>query len=167
MLFRSTAAKLKELHLQVDLMPDEALGVEIGRAFSKFESIENLKICLLRAEAANRDLPEALEALGAIVDDVACYQTVPEPEDATGAAASLRDHGVDWVAFTSGSTVRNFHARFDLPALLRKFPQLKTAAIGPETSKALAALGLKPALEAKQHTIDGLVEALLAARNSK
>lgn len=163
----ATAARLKELHLQVDLMPDEALGVEIARAFSRFASIENVKICLLRAEAANRDLPEALEALGAIVDDVACYQTVPEPEDATGAAASLRERGVDWVAFTSGSTVRNFHARFDLPALLRKFPQLKTAAIGPETSKALAALGLKPALEAKHHTLDGLVEALLAARNSK
>jgi uroporphyrinogen-III synthase len=47
---------------------------------------------------------------------------------------------------------------------LAKFPQLKTATIGPETSKALAALGLKPAIEAKHHTIDGLVEALLAAQ---
>jgi uroporphyrinogen-III synthase len=61
-------------------------------------------------------------------------------------------------------TVQDFHARFDLPALLRKFPQLKTAAIGPETSKALAALGLKPTLEAKHHTLDGLVAALLAAK---
>jgi uroporphyrinogen-III synthase len=63
--------------------------------------------------------------------------------------------------------VINFHARFDLPALLRKFPHLKTAAIGPETSKALAVLGLKPALEAKHHTIDGLVEALVAAHPAK
>ncbi len=160
----ATANKLKELHLQVDLMPDEALASEIATAFSKFESIENLKICLLRAEVANRELPEALEALGAIVDDVACYQTVPETEDATGAAASLSERGADWVAFTSGSTVEHFHARFDLPALLHKFPQLKTVTIGPETSKALAALGLKPTIEAKQHTIDGLVAALLAAQ---
>jgi uroporphyrinogen III methyltransferase/synthase len=160
----ATANKLKELHLQVDLMPDEALASEIAVAFAKFETIENLKICLLRAEVANRELPEALEALGAIVDDVACYQTVPETEDATGAAARLLERGADWVAFTSGSTVEHFHARFDLPALLKKFPQLKTATIGPETSKALAALALKPAIEAKQHTIDGLVEALLAAQ---
>ena len=159
----ATANKLKELHLQVDLVPDEALGLEVAKAFAKFESIENLKICLLRAEVANPELPEALEALGAIVDDVACYQTVPETEDATGAAASLLERGADWVAFTSGSTVAHFHARFDLPALLQKFPQLKTAAIGPETAKALAALGLKPTIEAKQHTIDGLVTALLAA----
>ena len=115
---------------------------------------------------ANPELPAALEALGAIVDDVACYQTVPETEDSTGAAASLLEQGADWVAFTSGSTVVHFHARFDLPALLQKFPQLKTAAIGPETSKALAALGLQPTLEAKQHTIDGLVAALLAAQKA-
>ncbi len=159
----ATANKLKELHLQVDLMPDEALASEIATAFSKFESIENLKICLLRAEVASRELPEALEAMGAIVDDVACYQTVPETEDATGAVASLLERGADWVAFTSGSTVEHFHARFDLPALLNKYPQLKTITIGPETSKALAALGLKPAIEAKQHSIDGLVAALLSA----
>jgi uroporphyrinogen III methyltransferase/synthase len=162
----ATANKLKELHLQVDLMPDEALASKIAKAFAKFETIENLKICLLRAEVANRELPEALEALGAIVDDVACYQTVPETEDTTGAAASLLANGADWVAFTSASTVEHFHARFDLPALLKKFPQLKTATIGPETSKALAALGLRPALEAKQHTIDGLVEALAARKQA-
>jgi uroporphyrinogen III methyltransferase / synthase len=159
----ATAKKLKELHLQVDLMPDEALGSAVAGAFAEFESIENLKICLLRAEVANRELPEALEALGAIVDDVACYQTVPETEDTTGAAALLLESGADWVAFTSGSTVEHFHARFDLPGLLTKFPQIRTATIGPETSKALAALGLNPTLEAKQHTIDGLVAALLAA----
>ena len=162
-----TAAKLQELHLQVDLMPDEALGSEIAKTFSKFESIENLKICLLRAEVANRELPAALEEMGAIVDDVACYQTVPEMEDPTGAAASLLENGADWVAFTSGSTVRNFHARFDLPALVQRFHRLKTATIGPETSKALGELGLKPTAEAKHHTLDGLVEALLGAQAGK
>ena len=160
----ATANKLKELHLQVDLMPDEALASEVAKAFAGFESIENLKICLLRAEVANRELPDALEALGAIVDDIACYQTVPETEDATGAAARFLANGADWVMFTSASTVRHFHARFDLPSLLNKFPRFKTVTIGPETSKALAALGLTPAVEAKQHTIDGLVAALVAAQ---
>jgi uroporphyrinogen III methyltransferase/synthase len=159
----ATANKLKELHLQVDLMPDEALAAKIAEAFAKFESIENLKICLLRAEVANRELPDALEAMGAIVDDIPCYQTVPESEDPTGAAASLLQTGADWVAFTSASTVQHFHARFDLPALLKKFPQLKTATIGPETSKALQALGLTPTVEARQHTLDGLVAALSVA----
>jgi uroporphyrinogen III methyltransferase/synthase len=156
-----TAAKLRELHLQVDLMPEEALGVKIAAAFKKFETIENLKICLLRAEVANPDLPRALEALGAIVDDIAVYRTVAETEDTTGAGTKLLATGADWITFTSGSTVEHFHARFNLPGLLKKFPQTKLASIGPETSKAIQALGLMPNVEARQHTIDGLVDALL------
>jgi uroporphyrinogen III methyltransferase/synthase len=160
----ATANKLKELHLQVDLMPDEALAANIAEAFAEFESIENLKICILRAEVANAELPQALEAMGAIVDDIACYKTIPETADLTGAAAKLVEGGAEWVTFTSSSTVQHFHARFDLPTLLKKFPQMKTATIGPETSKALLALGLKPDIEAKEHSIEGLVKALLAAR---
>jgi len=50
----ATANKLKELHLQVDLMPDEATAAAMAQEFSQFEISENLKICLLRAEVANR-----------------------------------------------------------------------------------------------------------------
>jgi len=85
---------------------------------------------------------------------------VPETEDHTGAASRLLEGGADWVTFTSSSTVENFHARFDLPRLLRQHRDLKTASIGPETTKALAVLGLEPTVEAKEHTIDGLVTAL-------
>ena len=162
----ATARKLKELHLQVDLMPDEALASSIAEAFSEYQSIENLRICLLRAEVANGELPAALEALGAIIDDVPCYKTVPETEDPTGAAARLLQTGADWLTFTSGSTVEHFHARFDLPGLMQKFPQTRLASIGPETSKALAALGLKPSVEARQHSIEGLVTALRSAKKA-
>jgi len=156
----ATAAKLRELHLQVDLMPDEYVASKIAQALAEYESIDNLRILLLRAEVANPELPKLLENKGAIVDDIAWYQTVPETEDLTGAAAKLLKDGADWITFTSSSTVENFHARFDLPALLKKFPQIKTASIGPETSKALFALGLKPTVEAKTHTIEVLVKAL-------
>ncbi|PWU16658.1 MAG: uroporphyrinogen-III C-methyltransferase [Verrucomicrobia bacterium] len=157
----ATAMKLKELHLQVDLMPDDALATSVAEAFAGFETIENLRICLLRAEVANAELPAALEAMGAIVDDIACYKTVPETEDPDHSAAGLLESGADWILFTSASTVEHFHARFDLPALLKNFPQIKLATIGPETSKALQALGLKPSVEAKEHNLDGLIEALL------
>jgi uroporphyrinogen III methyltransferase/synthase len=157
----ATAAKIHELHLQVDLMPDEFVGAKIAEAMAKFESVENLKICLLRAEDANPDLPRALEELGAIVDDIAVYKTVAETEDPAGAGTVLLENGADWITFTSGSAVEHFHARFDLPKLLKKFPRMKLASIGPETSKAIRALKMKPALEAKKHTTDGLIADLL------
>jgi uroporphyrinogen III methyltransferase/synthase len=163
----ATAAKLRELHLQVDLMPEEALGKKVAAAFAKYQNMENVKVCLLRAEAANPDLPKALEELGAIVDDIPVYATVAETEDVAHSGEDLSAHGADWITFTSGSTVEHFHARFNLPALLKKFPQTKLASIGPETTKALEALSLKPAVEAKEHTMEGLVAAMLKTAGRK
>ncbi len=144
-------------------MPEEAVGVKIAKEFAKFESVENLKICLLRAEVANPDLPRALEELGAIVDDVPVYRTVAETEDVTGDGKRLLETGADWITFTSGSTVEHFHARFNLPALLKKHPGIKLASIGPETSKVVETLRLRPDVEAKEHTTEGLVAAVLKA----
>jgi uroporphyrinogen III methyltransferase/synthase len=159
----ATAAKLKELHLRVDVMPEEYLTKKIAKAIGDFESIENLRFVLARAQVANRELAKELEDRGGIVDDIAVYKTVPETEDITGAAARLLEGGADWITFTSSSTVENFHARFDLPKLVATFPRIKLASIGPETSKALEALGLKPAIEARPHNLQGLVSALRGA----
>ena len=158
----ATAAKLKELHLKVDLMPDDYVASKIAAAFEKHQSIENCRILIARAEVANPDLPRALIEMGAIVDDVPCYRTVAETEDVNGAAARLLEVGADWITFTSGSTVENFNVRFNLQELVAKFPKLRIASIGPETTKAVVKLGLKPNVEAKPYTLDGLIKGLLA-----
>jgi len=159
----ATAEKLRALHLRVDATPKKFLGSNLAAAMAEQGSLENLKILLLRAEVANRDLPGQLEEMGAIVDDIACYKTVPETEDRNGAAARLLETGADWITFTSSSTVENFNARIGLKPLLERFPVIRLASIGPETSKAIVALGLKPDLEAKDHTTEGLVKAIEAA----
>jgi uroporphyrinogen III methyltransferase/synthase len=156
----ATAAKLKELHLKVDAMPEEYVSLRIAKALTDYESIDNLRILLMRAEIANRELPKELETLGAIVDDVASYRTVPETEDRNGAAAKLIENGADWITFTSSSTVENFHARFNLPEILKRFPKTKVVSIGPETTKTLEALGVKPTVEAKPHNLSGMVNAI-------
>jgi uroporphyrinogen III methyltransferase/synthase len=145
-------------------MPEEFIGKKIAAAMHKHSSVENIKVCLLRAQNANRDLPDALQEFGAIVDDIGLYKTVAETEDFFGATEDFLAHGADWLTFSSGSTVEFFHQRFDLPKLVKKFPELKIASIGPETSKAIRALKLEPALEAKEHTTDGLIAALLKAK---
>jgi uroporphyrinogen III methyltransferase/synthase len=156
----ATAEKLRALHLQVDAMPEESVGKKIAEALAKHSSIENSKICLLRAGEANGDLLQALEEFGAIADDIAVYNTVAETEHVSGVVEDFLERGADWVTFTSGSTVRFFDERFNLPKLLKQFPQMKLASIGPETSKALRALGLEPKIEAKEHTSEGLIAEL-------
>jgi len=156
----ATAEKLCALHLRVDATPKEFAASKVAAAMAEQGSLENLKILLLRAEVANRELPKQLEEMGAIVDDIACYKTVPETEDRDGAAARLLETGADWITFTSTSTVEHFNARIELKSLLARYPRIKLASIGLETSKAITALGLKADVEAKVHTTGGLVKAI-------
>jgi uroporphyrinogen III methyltransferase/synthase len=157
----ATAARLEALRLAVDLTPKKFEARQIARELARQGSLENLRVLLLRAEVATPELPALLEEQGAIVDDIAAYRTVAEAEGDAALEADLRASGADWITFTSGSTVEHFHARFDLPALCRKFPGLRCATIGPETSKALRALGLSPAVEARPHTVEALVHGLV------
>lgn len=156
----ATKASLNELHLQVDVMPKEYVASQIADALAEYESMDNLRILLLRATLATPELPRLLEDLGAIVDDIPCYQTVAETGHDPAIVTRFLKEGADWITFTSGSTVVFFHARFNLSEMLGKFPGLKLATIGPETTQALQLLGLQAHLEAKTHTLPGLIEAL-------
>jgi uroporphyrinogen III methyltransferase/synthase len=157
----ATSAKLAELHLQVDAMPEQFVAAKVADAIAQVESIENLRFLVIRPEETPSDLARLIEERGGIVDEVASYRTVPETADVNGAAARFREEGADWITFASGSAVQHFHERFDLPGALRKEAPPRTLSIGPETSKALDSLGLKPTAEARVHTIDGLVETLV------
>ncbi len=165
----ATAACIEALHLKVDLVSKDGTALVLARDLAAEGSLDNLRILLLRAEVATPELPTLLEEKGAIVDDIACYRTALETEDLNGAAASLVQRGADWITFTSGSTVVNCNRRFSLTDLRRRFPGLRLASIGPETTKALAALSLKTDVEARPHTMEALVAGVerLAARSTR
>ena len=149
-----TAKKVHEYHYAIDLMPEEAVAESLIKAFKEL-NVEHLRMLLPRAAGAREMLAVELEKLGAIVDDVPVYQTVPETEDIAGGIRRFRDEGADMITFTSGSTAAHFQA-LGLP-----LPEgLKTASIGPITSAEMRQLGMPVDLEAPQHDIPGLVEAI-------
>ena len=156
----STANRLKSLHLKIDLMPDEYTALGVAGAFQQHQSIENLNLCLLRAQVANPELPKVINEMGGIVDDIPVYKTVLEIGDRNNAAARLAEDGADLITFTSGSTVANFHARFDLLKTVEQYG-LQVVSIGPETTRTLKKLGVEPTAEASNHNIDGMIEAIL------
>ncbi len=96
--------------------------------------------------------------MGAIVDECVAYKTEPETDDVAGAQAVFRETGADIVTFTSSSTAENFF-KLGLP-----WPAgCKAASIGPVTTDTLKGLGHLPAIKAREHDINGLVEAILKA----
>lgn len=158
----ATSAKVREYRFAVDLQPKEYVAEAIVAAFKEHGSIENLRILIARAEQARDVLPNELEALGAIVDIAVAYRTIPETEDTIGAQNRFRAEGADVITFTSSSTVENFVA-LGLP-----WPEgIKTASIGPITSKTLREHGLPVDIEASRFDIPGLVEAIRHAFANK
>ncbi|HXM26096.1 MAG TPA: uroporphyrinogen-III C-methyltransferase [Chthoniobacterales bacterium] len=152
-----TAQRIRDYHLTVDLQPDDFIAEAVVESLRQFESVENLKFLLVRAENARDVLPKRLTQLGAIVDEAIAYRTVPETQDDTGARERFERDGADLVTFTSSSTVTNFLA-LKLP-----WPRnLRTASIGPITSETMRQAGLKVDVEANRHDIGGLVEAIVA-----
>ncbi len=157
-----TAMALDERFLRPDLVPSTYTTEALGQALVRGELQEGERVLLPRADRATPVLPRMLRQAGADVREVVAYRTVrPEglPERALRALQAGR---VDWITFCSSSTVDNFLALLD--ALGEARPDLggvKIAAIGPVTAGSLHRLGLEPTLVAEEHTIDGLVDAIL------
>src|SRR5439155_25403699 len=109
-----------------------------------------------RGEQAREVLPEGLERLGYAVDVLSVYRTVTADADA-GDLARVREGAVDAITFTSSSTVTNF---CDLVGPLPE-PSPAVVSIGPVTSTTARARGLRVDIEAAEHTIAGVVTALV------
>ncbi|HYF36897.1 MAG TPA: uroporphyrinogen-III synthase, partial [Prosthecobacter sp.] len=79
-----------------------------------------------------------------------------EKDENLEAIARFVNEGADWITFTSASTVEHFLA------LNLKLPEgLKIASIGPVTSDTIRKHGLTITVEAKEHTIPGLADAVV------
>ena len=106
-----------------------------------------------------RDLiPAELAKLGAHVDVVEAYRNVVPPDAAERAREIFcGEKKPDWITFTSSSTVNNLLSIAGREAL----EGVRIASIGPVTSATARSLGLTVDAEAKQFTIDGLIESIL------
>ena len=145
-----TARALAEGGIVADIVPERSVAEALVEAL---ESVPVKSALIARAETARDVLPDALRERGANVEILPLYRTVAEPLGDEARAAAL---GADYATFTSASS-----ARFFLEAAgTLEGPRL--VSIGPVTSEALRELGFEPDVEAKVHTPDGLVEALVA-----
>lgn len=159
-----TAEALAERFLRADLLAEPHTTAGLTEALLA-EDLSSTRVLLARSSLAPPELPDALRTAGADVTDLTAYRTVRPaalPEDALDA---LRQKQVDWITFTSSSTVEHFLALLDAeaPDAREQLAGVRLASIGPVTSASLRAAGLEPTVQAEPHTIPGLVSAILSA----
>jgi uroporphyrinogen III methyltransferase / synthase len=146
-----TAAALATRGLRADLVPDRYVAEAVVEAFPEGPG----RVLLPRAAVARDALPAGLRAKGWNVDVVEAYRTRlgrPTPQ----ALAAARE--ADAVTFTSSSTVTNF-----LEVAGREGVPPVVVCIGPVTAATAEGAGLTVSVVAEEHTIEGLVRALMEA----
>lgn len=152
-----TEMALKNLGLKVDLRPVEFRQEGLIGVFKKM-NIKGKNILIVRALQARDVLPQGLKELGACVSVIPAYKTITV--DRKKAADELLAH-LDLLTFTSSSCVQGFFKLFSRKNIFSRKNKFKVASIGPVTSQTARKFGLKVAIEAKQYTLEGLVEAIL------
>ncbi|TMK89370.1 MAG: uroporphyrinogen-III C-methyltransferase [Actinobacteria bacterium] len=146
-----TAGALRSFGVEPDLVPENFVAESLIEVFP----FGNGEVLLPRAAVAREVLPESLRAKGWRVDVVEAYLT----RSAEPSASALAEAGkADAITFTSSSTVTNFLHVAGLDAV----PPV-VVCIGPVTAETARAAGLTVDVVAEEHTIDGLVQALVEA----
>ena len=173
----ATAGALEQYGLHADLVPDEYIAEGVTRALLQHardhqQSLAGQRMLLARAAEARKVLVSDLRQAGAYVDEVAAYFTeAVGRDDARGAEVLhlLQTGQLAMLTFTSSSTVRNFVAwlkscqQEGAASLLTVVARnTRIASIGPITSQTARDYGLSVDCEAKEFTINGLVDALVA-----
>jgi uroporphyrinogen III methyltransferase/synthase len=153
-----TADELARRGIIASAVPAQARGVRVAEAIAAVEPLPGLRVLLARADAAADDLPAALRAAGARVEELAVYHTVVGPEASRpGLAAALADPALSAAVLASGSAVRGLVLLGGDAA--RRLPAVT---IGPATTEVAQAEGLRVVAEADRPGVDGLVSAISA-----
>ncbi len=156
----ATAAALKKRGIRPDFTPSRSVSSAALEELSALEW-DGVSVLLPAADIGRDELADGLSRLGADVERVTAYHTVTPP-DAAQRARNAFAEGIDIVTFTSSSTVRNLLsllASDEGPGKAALSDSL-IACIGPVTSGTARELGLRVDIEAEEHTVDGLADAL-------
>lgn len=116
-----------------------------------------------RAEEARPVLEEGLAARGARVRVTPVYRTVAPPGGPGPVPELLLGGELDWICFTSASTVRNFLAMLPPPARAAALAGPRIACLGRITAEAAREAGFSVAALPERQNLQGLIEAIVAA----
>jgi uroporphyrinogen III methyltransferase / synthase len=154
----ATGDALSTRGVLVDLLPDGYVAESLVEAIASQGDLHGARVLIPQAETARDILAEGLRKLGADVDVIPVYRTVPAVGDGAALAGEILAGRIDAVTFTSSSTVHSFVQSVGAEAAT--CDRYSAAVIGPITAGTAREYGLPVAIEAVEHTAAGLVDAL-------
>jgi uroporphyrinogen-III synthase len=155
-----TARALDEHGFAPDFVPSEATVEDMAQEMSRSLDLQNAVIVRVRGNLADETIERALPRSGATVIPLTVYRT--EYADwPDGFLSMLMEHPPDAILFTSGSTVDGLYHNLSEEEIVSLTAKAQIFSLGPSVSKTLMKYGLAVAREADEHTLPGLLAALI------
>ena len=153
----ATRNALTDRGITPDFVPSRSVS-EVVLAEMEGMDWTGVPVLLPAADIGRDALARGLSERGAEVERIAAYRTIPTDGMAEKARSAL-EQKVDFVTFTSSSTVQNLLNMLDGDR--KALERSKIACIGPTTAATAEQMGLRVDLVAPVHTVQGLVDALV------
>ncbi len=154
----ATKAAIEARGILVSLMPEVFNGEALGKALAQKMLDEKVSTgnqgaaLIPRARIGSEEVLKPLAEAGLPFEDLPIYDTIDVPYN----GLNYYDESIDYVAFTSASTVRGFVRMTDGV----DFSEVKAVCIGAQTAQEALKYGMKT-LVAKKATINSMVECFL------
>lgn len=153
-----TAFAIERYGINPDLVPGEFVAEDLIEELKKVLSEED-RVLIPRAKIARGKLVEELSNI-CIVDEVKTYDTLKSIENRDEIIDSLNDLDSYYLLFTSSSTFTNFTQILG-EGSGEALNKGKIISIGPITTKTIEDAGYVVYSQAKDYTVDGVLELLI------
>lgn len=151
----ATYEALLQKGIKADYMPETYVAESVWQILEPILT-SNDKVLIPRAKGARSFLVDVISQV-CPVDEISLYEALPDESSIMDSKTQSR---IDFVTFTSSSTVKHF---FDIYGQEAKtiLNRARAVSIGPITTETLRNLGVDHVIEAEVFTTAGITEALL------
>ncbi|HEX8552661.1 MAG TPA: uroporphyrinogen-III C-methyltransferase [Abditibacteriaceae bacterium] len=153
----ATVDALKQRGIMPDFVPEESISERVGEGLLERGA---KRVLILRAEEGREALEKTLRDGGCETSLVPVYRTRPDTSEAPRVQELLARGEIDWVTFSSSSTVRNFLEAVGEEVVKAARDSFRVAVIGPVTAQTARECGLEPDVIAAQASVESLAAAL-------
>ncbi len=156
----ATALALRKRGIRPDLVPQSSISEAVAAGLLE-RGAAGKRVLVIRAQEGREVLEEKLREGGASVTSAPVYRTLPDNSNAEHVRELMERGQLNWVSFTSSSTVKNFVDALGAEFVQSHRQSFKVAAIGPITAETARKFGLEPDVMAESASVEALAAALL------
>ena len=161
-----TARALKKHHLAPDFVPNVSTVKGLTTELIEKYDWSHAAVVRVQGNLSDSTVPDALGRAGAKVVPMEVYRTYT-PEWPVGFKRKLLQTPPNAILFSSGSTAEGLRALLSDEEFKKVTGQAQIVSIGPSTTRVIESYGLKVTIQARHHSVPGLVQELVEFYQSR